>query len=106
MVIGFLLICVSSVLLHLFLLHKKALRTERYPAVYPDSKPTADTTGIAQGMVSSVSADRINLQVGNRRLTYYLSEGVKLPPVGSLVQVRYDNDKALEITPLAPAQNR
>lgn len=106
MAIGFLLICISSVLLHLFLLHKKALRTERYPAVYPDSKPSQETTGIAQGMVSSVSADRINLQVGNRRLTFYLTEGVKLPAVGSLVQVRYDNDQALEIAPLAPAKDR
>ncbi len=101
MLIGFLLICVSSVVLHVFLLSKKALRTQRYEPVYPGDQ-ARDTSGIAQGMVSSLSADRFNLQVGNRRLTFQLGEGVPPPTVGALVDVRYEGDFALEIKPAKP----
>lgn len=99
MAVGFLLICVCSVLMHMFLMHKKALRTQRYTPVYPGEQ-ARDTAGVAQGMVSSASADRFHLQVGNRRLTFELGEGVRPPAIGALVEVRYEGDFALEIQPL------
>lgn len=106
MLLGFLMICVFSAVMHVFLIQKKVLRTQRYEPVYPDSQPQRETAGFAQGLVSSLSADRLNLQVGSKRLTFYLAEGVQAPPVGSLVEVRYDNDRALEVKILSPAQHR
>lgn len=99
MAIGFLLICVCSILMHMFLIHKKALRTQRYQPVYPGEQ-ARDTTGVAQGMVSSASADRFHIQVGSRRLTFELGEGVPAPAVGALVEVRYEGDFAIEVKPL------
>lgn len=105
MVTSFVLICIGCVCLHLFLIHKKAIRTQRYEAVYGQQEQPA-AQGQADGIVSSVGPDRFHLQVGSKRLTFVVGEAVSRPAVGSMVRVRYSSEgpllRASEIEFLKP----
>ncbi|MCE7872174.1 hypothetical protein DYH09_17590 [bacterium CPR1] len=105
LVTSFVLICIGCVCLHLFLIHKKAVRTQRYEAAYGPQQQPADR-GQAEGVVSSVGPDRFHLQVGSKRLTFVVGEGVQKPAVGSLLRVRYNSEgpqlKATDIEFLKP----
>lgn len=105
LITSFVLICIGCVCLHLFLIHKKAIRTQRYEAVYGQQEQPA-AQGQAEGVVSSVGPARFHLQVGGKRLTFVVGEGVQRPAVGSLLRVRYTSEgpqlKAGEIEFLKP----
>lgn len=90
--VGFVLIVACSAVMHVNLMKKGALKTERYEPRYTDTVEGEEF--IAQGppiegTVSAISFDRFFVKSGEENITFKVEEGFSMPAVGQRVRVKY-----------------
>lgn len=89
---GFALIVACSAVMHVTLMNKGSLKTQRYEPRFTEA--VEGDAFVAQGdpiegTVSAISFDRFFVKAGAENVTFKVQEGFAMPPVGRKVRVKY-----------------
>lgn len=88
--VSFVLICVSSFMLHILVFSKRQGRDQHHPPVYPDMlAPVATPNAVpAEGRVSALGTDRFYLEAGGRQQMFLFGAAGR-PQVNDRLRVYY-----------------